>query len=218
MSTNTPADKPSARALAKARLYLDDLKLNHEEWIVCGRFGRPHGVRGEVRLWSYNNHTELLEDGMNLFIGPHPKHPSAKVKPATHRLTLTKFRMDSKGLLTGFKELNSREDAQELNHLAWLTPRSHLPDLEEDEFYLVDLIGAEGWALDPQNDTDLANAKFIGKLTGMLEAGAGDLFIFESKEYGELTIPNQDPFVISIDMEQKRVLVRAIPGLLEGGI
>ena len=190
----------------------------HQEWVVCGRFGRPHGVRGEVRLWSHNNSTELLEQNATICIGKHPKHPSAKVRPATHQLTVRQFRMDAKGILISFDELNNREQVQELNHLAWLTPRAHFPKLEEDEFYLIDLIGADGWAVDPQNESDLTTAKYVGKLTSMLEAGAGDLFIFESEEFGEITVPNQDPFVISIEIDQKRVLIRAIPGLLEGGI
>ena len=81
------------------------------EWITCGRFGRPHGVKGEVRLWGYNQHTDLLDEGMCFYVGQHPKHPNSKVKVAAHQLTLTRIRSDHKGLLLGFKELNSREDA-----------------------------------------------------------------------------------------------------------
>ena len=194
------------------------------EWITCGRFGRPHGVKGEVRLWGYNQHTELPEDGMRFFIGKHPKYPNSKVKAATHQLTLSRVRSDHKGLLLGFKELNSREDAQHLNHLAWLMPRTHFPSLDDQEFYLIDLLGADGWAVSPEvsetalSQPDQLEKQYVGKLTGILEAGAGDLFIFESDEFGEITVPNQEPFVISIDLEHKSILIRAIPGLLEGGL
>ncbi len=195
-----------------------------DDWVVCGRFGRPHGVHGEVRLWGYNNHTELLKEGMFLYCGKHPKHPNSSVLPASHRLTVEKVRSDNKGLLLGFKELKTREQAQELNHFAWLSTRSEFPPLAEDEFYLLDLIGAQGLAVDPKYDQDtlspevIESAISIGKLTSLLEAGAGEVLIFESKAYGEVMVPNQEPFVLLIDLEQNRVILRAIPGLLEGGL
>jgi 16S rRNA processing protein RimM len=193
------------------------------EWLVCGRFGRPHGVKGEVRLWSYNQQTEALQKGMKLLIGPHPKHQTDPVRPAHSQLTLSKVRVDGKGLVVGFKELRFRDQAQALNHLAWLLPRKDFPELADDEFYLFDLIGAEGWAVDPSLEefTDTPsqqNSTYIGKLTGLLEAGAGELLIFEGGDCGEVNIPNQDPFVVSIDLDAKRIIVRAIPGLLEGGL
>ncbi len=194
-----------------------------DHWLVCGRFGRPHGLRGEVRLWEHNKKTELLKEGMTLYVGAHPRFPSDDPSPATHQLTLTKVRADGKGLIAQFKELRYRDQVQWLNHRAWLTPRDALPQLDQDEFYLMDLIGAQGWAVDPSCDRfeetpNDDNATFIGRLTGLLEAGAGELLIFEGGACGEVNIPNQEPFVISIDVEQKRVIVRAIPGLLEGGL
>ena len=52
----------------------------------------------------------------------------------------------------------------------------------------------------------------------MLEAGAGEILVFKSERWGEVMVPNLDPFVISIDVEAKIVKVRAIPGLIEGGL
>ena len=203
---------------------VDSTSLANDDWVVCGRFGRPHGVRGEVRLWGYNNHTELLKEGMNLYLGKHPKYPNSPVKPASHRLILTKVRSDNKGLLLSFKGIDRREQAQDINHMAWLSARSTFPPLAEDEFYLLDLIGAQGLAVAPEHEQHslspevIETATSIGYLTSLLETGAGETLIFESKEFGEVMVPNQDPFVLSIDLEKKRVLIRAIPGLLEGGI
>ena len=215
---------PKGRGTSALPVAVLSPELISDEWITCGRFGRPHGVKGEVRLWGYNQHTELLEVGMNFYVGQHPKLPSSKVKVATHQLTLSRLRSDHKGLILGFEEIRSRDTAQVLNHLAWLMPRTDFPILDEQEFYLVDLIGADGWAISPEvseaelKEPELIEKTYVGKLTGLLEAGAGDLFIFESKEFGEITIPNQDPFVISIDLDSKHILIRAIPGLLEGGL
>ena len=129
--------RPSS--LARFAFEVNSSPLADDDWVVCGRFGRPHGVRGEIRLWGYNNHTELLKEGMDLYLGKHPKYPNSPVRPASHRLTLTKVRSDNKGLLLSFKGISQREQAQALNHMAWVSARSTFPPLAEDEFYLLDL-------------------------------------------------------------------------------
>lgn len=224
MSPQGKKELVQSSSLSRFTFDVNQTPLSEDKWVVCGRFGKPHGVRGEVRLWGYNNHTELLKEGMSLYLGKHPKHPKSPVHPASHRLTLTKVRSDSKGLLLGFEGINQREQAQDLNHMAWLSTRNEFPALAEDEFYLLDLIGAQGLAVDPKYDQDtlspevLKSARPVGRLTSLLEAGAGEILIFESQEFGEVMVPNQEPFVLSIDLEQKQVILRAIRGLLEGGI
>ena len=196
-----------------------DTLLSSEFWSVCGRFGRPHGVKGEVRLWVYNNQTEMLTPGTQFFVGTHPKGVSKEAKPPQFQFTLERARADAKGVLVRFKEVTQREVAAELNHLAWLTPRSAFPELEDDEFYLMDLIGAQGVLFPLDSETqNLSEGQVLGELVGMLEAGAGELLIFKSETWGEVMVPNLDPFVISIDVETKIIKVRAIPGLVEGGL
>ena len=36
-------------------------QTSENEAIAIGRFGRPHGTRGELRLWAYNPESELFE-------------------------------------------------------------------------------------------------------------------------------------------------------------
>ena len=194
-------------------------ELKSDVWSVCGRFGRPHGVRGEVRLWVYNNLTELLVSGTPVFVGHHPKKSGQAGRPPRFQLTLKQARIDAKGVIANFDEISNREGADALKHLAWLTPRSAFPTLEDDEFYLADLIGAQGLLFTQESTAqDLSEAQDLGELVGMVEAGAGEILIFKSEAWGEVMVPNVDPFVISIDLDVKQVKVRAIPGLIEGGL
>ena len=189
--------------------------LRADSWGLCGRFGKPHGVRGDVRLWMYNAQSDLLEPGAELFIGAHPRD-GAPVELPTFKLTVQRIRFDTKGAFVSFAELNHREEAAKLNHQAWVAPRSLFSPLAEDEFYLADLIGAQGLLFPNESDgDDEGAARSLGELTGLLEAGAGEILIFESEMFGEVMVPNLDPFVISIDVEAKLVRVRAIPGLIE---
>lgn len=209
-------DQARALSLPEAKLPLD---LASDLWSVCGRFGRPHGVRGEVRLWIYNNLTEALVPGTPVFVGQHPKKIGKEARPPRFQLTLRHARFDAKGVIASFEEISRREEASELKHLAWVTPRSAFPALADDEFYLSDLIGARGLLFSQESKAqDLSEGQDLGELVGMLEAGAGEILVFKSETWGEVMVPNLNPFVISIDVEAKIVKVRAIPGLVEGGL
>ena len=218
----THPDRPTKKQRAPSSS-LPDAQLSDDirsgPWSVCGRFGKPHGVRGDVRLWVYNNATEMLVPGAPVFIGTHPKKVEHDAAPPHSLLTLERARVDAKGVVASFSEISSREAATELRHLAWLAPRSAFPELEADEFYLADLMGAQGLLLPIESETqDHPEPEVLGELVGMLEAGAGEILVFKSDRWGEVMVPNLDPFVISIDVEAKVVRVRAIPGLLEGGL
>lgn len=209
--------RPSAKGESLLPLAQLTPALRQDQWELCGRFGRPHGVRGDVRLWMYNKQSDLLVEGADLFVGAHPRDGDPAPLPSA-QLTVSKIRFDAKGAIVTFAELKRREEATLLTHQAWLTPRSLFPELEEDEFYLTDLIGAQGLLFPIASDEDDPEAaRPLGQLTGLVEAGAGEIFVFEGSQFGEVMVPNLDPFVIEIDLSAKLVKVREIPGLIEGG-
>ena len=169
-------------------------------WISGGRFGRPHGLRGEVRLWPHNPDTSLIAAGRSIWIG--------KTSDSLEKMSIRSTRNDAKGLLVHFNEVNNRDDAQRLNHLEWFIDREELPDLQEDEFYFTDLMGATG---------ELDDGIIIGSVTDIIEAGAGEVLVFNGP-HGEVMVPFVPAFILDLNLESKHIKIRAVKGLLEGGL
>lgn len=193
-------------------------RLRSDIWSVCGRFGKPHGVRGEVRLWLYNPQTDLLVADQLIFIGDHPTEQRAAPEAPSYQLKVKSVRADSKGVFLSFYELQGRDQADYLKHLAWLAPRSAFSPLESDEFYLTDLIGAQGLCFAPDEpDDDLSQGRSIGQLSDIFEAGAGDIFVFTGSDLGEVLIPHHESFIIDLDLDSRLIKVRDLPGLINKG-
>lgn len=185
-------------------------------WVYCGQFGRPHGVHGAVRLWPHNPQTELLKPGNKVYVsrqrseeesrGEFIKLPASTVDVYTIR----KARRDAKGWVVAFEEISTREQAERVKLCDWLTRRQDFPEPAEDEFYFSDLIGAEGI---------LDDGRSLGILLEVLEAGAGEIFVFEGLGEGEVLVPFVwESFILKIDLENHQVHIRTVKGLLEGGI
>ena len=184
-----------------------------EQWVICGRFGRPHGVRGELRLWCHNPNTELLQSDLMMWLAdiedtfiPNPNQTLTPLNLSQYHLL--SHRKDSKGLIVKLSGVNSREDAKLLNHKAWIIHRSAFPQLKEDEFYFSDLIGMSGV---------LDDGDSLGVLRDILEVGSGEVLVFEGP-HGEVMVPFVSAFILDLNFEDRLIKIRAVDGLIEGGI
>lgn len=129
-----------------------------------------HGVTGEVRL-------KLFGDGLDS-IKAHLDAPGAFNAGA---LTLEKIRSDNKGgAIARFAEIVDRTAAERLRGTALTVPRAALPQLEEGEFYLSDL-------LDLPVTTDDGTA--VGRVCAVENYGATDIVEIERPDGSKFMVP-----------------------------
>ena len=81
--------------------------------------------------------------------------------------SITSWRQGPKGPLVKFKNIPTREDAEEFRGTALFVPREEFPELEEDELYYSDLEGMT--VLNHKGDK-------IGKVGSVFSNGAQDVF------------------------------------------
>jgi 16S rRNA processing protein RimM len=104
--------------------------------ILVGQVAGGFGVKGEVRVTAYTAEPmALLSYGVLLRAD------------GTPGLTLTSARPEKTAVVGRAKEIATKEQADALRGLKLYIPRDKLPEPDEDEFYLADLVGLE--ARDP---------------------------------------------------------------------
>ncbi len=124
--------------------------------ILVAQAAGAFGVRGELRITPYT------EDPAALL-----RYASLRGEDGAVALTLTGGRVVAGGgLITTAREVKTREEAQALRGLRLYIDRAALPEAEEDEFYLADLIGLA--ALSPAGEA-------VGRVRSVQNFGAGDL-------------------------------------------
>jgi 16S rRNA processing protein RimM len=123
--------------------------------VLIGRFGAPHGVRGEIRVKSFTADPAALTryDGLMLRDG------------RALRFTHMRFIKD-RIFVARLDGVTTREAAELLTHQDVFIARTSLPPPQEDEFYLTDLIGLEARA---------AHGSVIGHVRDVVNYGAGDI-------------------------------------------
>ncbi|MFY9656147.1 MAG: ribosome maturation factor RimM [Methylocystis sp.] len=124
--------------------------------VLMGRFGAPHGVRGEIRLQSFTTEPLSIAEYGPLYD-----------KSGARRFAVKDAREQGRDMLVVSVEgVTGRDAAQQLTGVELYLPRECLPAPEEDEFYLADLIG-----LSVESEEGLA----LGRVIALRNFGAGDI-------------------------------------------
>jgi len=124
--------------------------------ILVGRVAGGFGVRGEVKITTYTEDPRSLSDFKALLR-----------QDGSPALTIISARVAKEGLVTRCKGIETKDAADALRGLRLYVPREALPEPDEDEFYLTDLVG-----LPVRHVSDNA---LLGSVKSVQNFGAGDL-------------------------------------------
>ncbi len=165
---------------------------NSKNWVVIGKFGRPQGLTGFVRVFSFTDPKDNIFD----YINWHAKinHVIQEIKPVT-------LQKNNKFDLVKIAGFESREQAAALTNIEIVIEESQLPTLPENEYYWHELIG-----MNVQNDQGIN----LGAVKEMLETGANDVVVVEGEK--RYLIPYIcDDFILNVDSNNKLITVNWDP-------
>lgn len=172
-----------------------------DPWIYIGRVARPHGVRGGVKLHLENPDGGLLRDGLVMRL-----EPAKGAKGATRDVVVTRAYGGSNVDLEG---VSDRDAAEALRDALLHVRRSEFPALDDDETYLVDLLGAE---------VRHADGRLLGVLESFSDNRAQPLAeVRTPKEAGGalVLVPFVPGIVADVDEEKRLVVLDPPLGLFE---
>lgn len=165
--------------------------------IACGRLGRPHGVRGALRIWPFNPDTDLIRARRALCVGASPTR--------TRSLSVRAARRDAKGWIVTFDGISDRDAAAALTNQTWFETRDDFGAAADDEVFIADLVGLV---------VHTEAGEVVGTIADVWQAGAADVLVIRGPR-GEQLVPNVPEFVVRLDPANPPALIRPIEGLLD---
>lgn len=157
--------------------------------IRVARIGAAHGVRGEVRLWSFTVEPLAVAN-----YGP------LETEDGKRRFEIEALRPAKDHLVARFKGIGDRDAAEALRNIDLFVSRENLPPIEEaDTFYHADLIGLD--AITPDGTQ-------IGTVHALHNFGAGDIIEIVPVGSGDpVLLPFTDAVVPKIDLAARQIVV-----------
>ena len=157
--------------------------------ICVARIGAAHGVRGEVKLWSFTEDPAAVAH-----YGP------LETQDGTRCFEIEALRAAKDHFVARIAGVSDRDAAEKLRNIELYIPRARLPKIEEaDTFYHADLVGLD--AITPDGAR-------VGTVHALHNFGAGDIIEIAPAEGGDpLMLPFNETTVPKIDVAARQVVV-----------
>lgn len=157
--------------------------------ILVGRFGAPHGVGGELRLYSFTGVPEAIASYQPLLDETGNRQFSIlNLRPVKGNVFIAKV-----------AGVGDRTSAAGLTNTELYVPRESLPRIGDEEFYFADLIGLKA--------VTGAGEEF-GSVVDILNFGGGDILEIAPRCGGStVLLPFKKEIFPHIDLEAGRLLI-----------
>jgi 16S rRNA processing protein RimM len=160
------------------------------------QIGAPHGLKGEVRLFSFTEQPEDVEA-----YGP----LSAEDGKRLFAIETLRFAKDH--FVVKFQGINDRNAAELLRNINLYVARASLPPPDDDEtYYHADLVGLPAVG---------KNGASLGSVLAIHNFGAGDLIELRLPDGRSVMLPFSEAVVPEVDLKAGRIVIDPPEGALD---
>jgi 16S rRNA processing protein RimM len=174
--------------------------MSDKKLILVGHLVNTQGIRGEVRVISRTDFEEIRFNKGSKLLLVHPNFP----KPIP--LTVRSSRPHKQFILLTFEGHPSINDVEKYKGGDLMVPEDDLVKLPENTYYIYQLVGC-------QVVTD--EGQELGVVKEVLQPGANDVYVVKRPKGKDILIPVIPECVLDVDVENKKILVHILPGLLD---
>jgi len=168
-----------------------------EQLLQVGVITQTHGVHGEVKVFPTTDDPERFLDLEYVFLD------TGREKK---KLTIQSVKFFKQFVILKFKGINNINDIERYKRCPLLVDRENAVELEEDEYFIADMIGMNVLTED---------GEIFGTLKDVIETGANDVYIINSKKHGEVLIPAIKECILDVNVKEGRMLVHLMEGLID---
>lgn len=155
--------------------------------ICVARIGAAHGVRGEVRLWTFT------EDPLAV-----ASYGPLETSDGARQFKIKRIRAAKTHLVAALDGISTREAAEQLNGIELYVARGKLPAPDDGEFYHADLIGLAA---------ETTQGEALGRIVAVHNFGAGDLIEIAPASGPTVMLPFSNAVVPVVDIPGGKVVI-----------
>ena len=172
--------------------------MNSDDLGMIGEVIKPHGIRGEVKVYLYSEHPENFKHYKKIIL----QEPAGSGKETYN---VVKSREQGKLAILQLEGIGTREEAEALQGSKILLNTADFPTLDSDEYYWHQLKGLMVLTEEGQE---------LGRVTRLFNTTAHDIMVVDGAGH-DFMIPVNGDIIKEIDEQGERIVISPPPGLLE---
>ena len=169
--------------------------MPQNDYLLIGKIIGAHGIKGYFKIISY-------ADSLSVFNTDHPILVKTSLEKQQNHI-ISWIKPHGRFALMALEGSDDRDGAESLVGAELYLSKSQLPELDEDTYYWIDLIGT---------CVNTLEGDYIGRIESIITTGANDVYIVRDEER-ETLIPALASVVLEVDLEKKQMVVDLPVGL-----
>lgn len=166
------------------------------EYIKVGRIINTHGIRGELKVFPLTDNLDRFDDLKIVYIGNNKEKVEIEQVKYHKGLAIIKL-----------KEFHNINQVLKFKDDFLYIDVEDKVELPEDHYFIFDIVDCNVY------DTE---GRKIGVVTDVLQYTSNDVYVVKDKEKNkEYLIPAVKEFVVDIDVENKKIIIDPIEGMIE---
>ncbi len=168
-----------------------------ENRLQVGAVASMHGLAGEVKVFPTTDDPKRFRKLKEVLLDTGKELLPLEVEHVKFfkQMVILKFR--------GYDRI---EDVQCFKGKSLYVTRENAVELAENEYFIADLIGMT---------VELEDGSILGTLTDVIATGANDVYEVRRKDGKSVLIPAIRSCILAVDVEQSRMRVHLLEGLME---
>ena len=167
------------------------------DYVMVGKITNSHGIKGEVKILSFNDDLASFDYYKKLYI---------KNQTGFEEFVIERKRSHKNMMIVKFTQFDNINDILKFKEKEVYVKKQDLPELENNEYYISDLIGLE--VIDQDNNP-------IGYLSQVFNYTNNDVYEITDTHGKKHLVPAIKEFIQSINMDNKTITIITIDGLIE---
>lgn len=167
-----------------------------DNYLRVGVITSTHGVKGEVKVFPTTDDPQRFNELKDVILDTGKGLIPLEVEGVKYFKQM---------VILKFKGIDNINDIEKYRGKDLLVTRDNAIKLEEGEYFIYDIINS-----DVYTDT----GKKLGVLTEVITNAANDVYVVKMADGKEVLLPAIDECVLNVDIENKKVIVHLMNGLL----
>ena len=167
-----------------------------EQFLQVGVISSTHGLRGEVKVFPTTDDAARFQTLKNVVLDTGREKLDLEIQSV---------RFFKQFVIVKFKGIDNINDIEMYKQRELWVPREEAQELDEDEYYIADLIGM---------DVVLEDGSHFGTLKDVMETGANDVYVVKDENGKEVLLPAIKECILDVDVEKNSMTIHLMKGLI----
>lgn len=167
-----------------------------EEYFEIGQIVNTSGLKGEIKVKPFTDDITKFNNFKTIYVS---------IKRELKEFEIEHVRFSKNMVFLKLKGIDTIEEAENYRNLYLKRKRDKDEKLEEDTYYIVDLIGCKV-------HTD--DQKELGEVVDVFSTGSNDIYVVKDELGKQILLPAIKDVIKNVDIKNRTITVYLLEGLI----